>query len=167
MAKQSNVLKQFETLHRQLVEEREQLRQRLAALNNALGDNGSPATAMPVGAARATTARDLGMREAIQQATSAQPLSVREIVDAIQKIGFRFKSKNPYNSVGAYLYGKEGRKYFSKTDGKFSALPAGAASQAGGSRRRGKRTLSAAGRRAIAAAARKRWAQYKAAKSRR
>jgi hypothetical protein len=161
MAKQSDVLKQFVSLHRQLIQEREEVCNRLAALNKALGSDGTPALGS---ALSMPPSRDLGMREAIQQATSKEPLGVREIVAAIQQLGFRFKSKNPYNSVGAYLYGKEGRKYFTKSDGRFSPL----ASSAPRERKSGdkaKRALSPAGRRAIAEAARKRWAKYKSAKS--
>src|ERR1043165_189719 len=133
MARQQDVLKQFESLHRDLLEEREQLRKRLESLNQALGLSGSIGS--PGGAGfggGASFGVELGMREAIQKATANSPLGVREIVEAIQRIGFRFKSKNPYNSVGAYLYGKEGRKYFKKTDGKFSPLPGAQAKSGNG-----------------------------------
>ncbi len=35
------------------------------------------------------------------------------------KQGFVFKSSKPVNSVGAYLYGKEGKKYFVRKNGLF------------------------------------------------
>jgi len=165
MARRNDVLKQFATLHRGLVTEREQLRQRLEALNEVLGAASFDGGPGPRTTVAPNYRADLGMREAIQTATASSPLGGREIVDSIQQLGFRFKSKNPYNSVGAYLYGKEGRKHFKKADGKFSPLRA--AQKAGGSTgasRPAKRKLSAAGRRAIAEAAKKRWAAYNARK---
>ena len=63
----------------------------------------------------------IGMRDAIAAATRKGALKPRELVDAVQKVGYRFTSKNPYNSIGAYLYGREGRKHFKKVDGGFVA----------------------------------------------
>ena len=49
----------------------------------------------------------------------------REPERALQSLGGRragyvFKSSNPTNSVGAYLYGPEGKKHFAREDGQFS-----------------------------------------------
>jgi hypothetical protein len=64
----------------------------------------------------------ISIRDAIAQVTSKQPLTVREIVDAVQKIGYKFSSSNPVNSVGAYLYGSHGKKHFKRADGKFGPV---------------------------------------------
>ena len=61
----------------------------------------------------------MSIREAIIQVTKSKPLKLAEIVQAVQKIGYKFASKNPGNSVGAFLYGKDGKKHFKRVDGKF------------------------------------------------
>ena len=61
------------------------------------------------------------MRDAITNVVRTSPKKIREIVAGMQSLGFVFKSKNPINSVGAYLYGPEGKKYFKRADGKFLA----------------------------------------------
>jgi len=61
------------------------------------------------------------MRDAITQVVRSQPRKIRDIVEGMENAGFVFKSKNPVNSVGAYLYGPEGKKYFKRADGKFLA----------------------------------------------
>jgi hypothetical protein len=64
----------------------------------------------------------MSLREAIIKVTAKKPLSIREIVDAVQKIDYKFSTSDPVNSVGAYLYSKSGKKSFKKVDGKFSAV---------------------------------------------
>ncbi len=65
---------------------------------------------------------DISIREAIMRVTSKEPLTVRDIVPAVQKLGYKFQSSNPVNSVGAYLYGAHGKKHFKRSKGKFSAI---------------------------------------------
>jgi hypothetical protein len=57
--------------------------------------------------------------EAISQVTAKKPLTIREIVEAVQKVDYTFSSSNPVNSVGAFLYGT-GKKAFKRVDGRFS-----------------------------------------------
>jgi len=171
MALSRDILSQFHHLARALKAERAALQSRIAELNRVLADSVKPEVPTAADRARKTspaTSRTqpssrlakLGMREAIQQATAKQPLGVHEIVEAIQTLGFVFKSTRPQNSVGAYLYGPEGKKHFKAVNGKFS--PVGGRAPSNGTRR--KNRMSAAGRRAIAEAARRRWAKYKAVK---
>jgi len=60
------------------------------------------------------------MRETIRQLVEKSPLRIGEIVDGMKRSGYVFKSSKPANSVGAYLYGTEGKKHFVRADGKFS-----------------------------------------------
>ena len=90
----------------------------------------------------------------------------QEILDAIHKLGYRFTTKNPMNSLGVILYGKNPR--FKNENGRFSpaggasARPAAAPSNgSGGAFSRPKRTLSPEARERIAAAQRARWAKAK------
>ncbi len=59
------------------------------------------------------------MREAISRALSAGPLRIQQIVAAMLEQKYPFISSKPVNSVGAYLYGPEGKKCFKRKDGLF------------------------------------------------
>lgn len=133
MRKQTDSLQQFISLRSSLQQERTSLQRRLRELDAAMGEVraaaapremarpariSAPARARATQGARGQNA--LSLREAISKATARAPLSVRDIVDSVQKLGYRFQSSNPINSVGAYLYGPEGKKHFKRGDGKFS-----------------------------------------------
>jgi hypothetical protein len=60
------------------------------------------------------------MREVISKLVAKTPMRINDIVDGMQRSGYVFKSSKPANSVGAYLYGPEGKKHFTRADGKFS-----------------------------------------------
>ena len=168
MGKQHNSVQEFERLQRLLLDERAQITSRLAELDKVFASvensqDSAPATA-PAAALASRASGKLTMREAVQQATAAQPLGIRDIVDAIKKLGYRFKSSNPQNSVGAYLYGPEGKKHFTKQGGTFTGKGRISLANANNGAKPAKRKMSAAGRRAIAEGARKRWAAYNKAK---
>jgi len=122
------------SLRTALEKERQQLMSRLEKIDEALGRVSAATggtTRRRVRAANAkrgkTSARRRGkrpanamsLREGISKAVARAPLSVRDIVDAVQKLGYRFQASNPVNSVGAYLYGP-GKKHFKRVDGKFT-----------------------------------------------
>jgi hypothetical protein len=87
-------------------------------------------------------------------------MTKEQVLEAVQKRGYKFSTNNPMNSLGVVLYGRNPR--FNRADGKFSTR--GSATQISPAvKRSGKRKISAAGRKAIAEAARKRWAAAKAA----
>jgi hypothetical protein len=140
MPKQNDAVQQFTALRAALLSERATLEKRLQQLNAALGGGTIPAAptsgskkpspvTKPVKSAKRgrppgkprNAANAMPIREAITKVTAKQPLSVREIVDAVKKIGYKFQSSNPVNSVGAYLYGAHGKKYFKRANGKFRA----------------------------------------------
>jgi hypothetical protein len=125
-------LQQFVALRSALERERHSLQNRLREIERVLGSVAAGAAPSPgrraAAPARAKSAggrrrrpNAVSLREAIGAATSRTPLSVRDIVAAVQKNGYRFQSTNPVNSVGAYLYGPEGKKHFNRADGKFSS----------------------------------------------
>jgi len=138
MAKQNDSIQQFTALRTALATERDTIQKRLQQINAALGGGPSlKGTATAPAPMRTPPAKrqkrssklapprsdnEMSIREAITKATSKHPLSIREIVDAVQKLGYKFKSTNPVNSVGAYLYGAHGKKHFKRKDGKFSAI---------------------------------------------
>jgi len=141
-----DALQDFVRLSQSLQTERAAILVRLAELDRALGSGAQASVAggeipipfalapkrrgRPPGSGRRgrggrrATAPDgskLGMREAITQATAQGAMIIRDLVPAMQKLGYKFSSKNPVNSVGAYLYGPTGKKYFKKRDGGFVA----------------------------------------------
>lgn len=79
------------------------------------------ASKQPAKPAAAASARPgASMREVISKLVAKNPLRIGEIVDGMHRAGYVFKSSNPTNSVGAYLYGPEGKKHFVRNEGKFS-----------------------------------------------
>ena len=51
------------------------------------------------------------------QVTRGRPLMKKEILKAIAKLGYRFATKDPLNTLNALLYAK---KQFKNQNGKFS-----------------------------------------------
>ena len=75
----------------------------------------------------------MSMREAVMQVLSKGPLSRKELVGAVQGVGYVFTTKNPANSLGSVLYAKN--TPIKNKEGKFY-LPGDAqieASEANGS----------------------------------
>ena len=180
MPKQIDILKQYASLRSALEQEREAVQSRLQQIESVLG-SGEPSTRTPTNGrsakASAPPMRKQGrgrgqnatsLREEVLRATAQTSLSIREIVEAVQKAGYKFRTSNPVNSVGAYLYGAEGKKHFRKVDGKFGPLKGRASSapvnNGTGTAGKRKRTMSPEARKKIAAAARARWAAIKAKK---
>ena len=50
--------------------------------------------------------------------TKNRPLAKAEILDAVRKIGYKFATKDPMNSLNAMLYAPANK--FRNQDGKFS-----------------------------------------------
>jgi hypothetical protein len=177
-------LQQYAKLRRQLLEEKTKLEARLNEISQVLGSEGiqtrpaatvqtqeSPSKPKARRRRRYGARNTITMREAILEALSDRPLSRKELLKAVQAIGFRFTTKNPLNSISSVLYAK-GTPIKKTLEGKFyveSGAPAGkggVSETAGDSPtlKRKRRKLSPEGRARIAAAARARWARQRAAK---
>jgi hypothetical protein len=170
-------LKQYARLHQQLVEEKGKLEDRLREINDVLGEAGkSSAAAAPdePAAERAPafpTARrggrrgrpsqnKLSLRDAIVQALAHGPMNRKELVKAVEDLGYVFNTKDPANSMGVILYGK--KSPFKNEKGTFSlpgSAPSASASNNGNAPK--KRVMSAEARARIGAAQRARWAKQK------
>jgi hypothetical protein len=143
MQTQNDSVIRFVALRDALIKERGALQKRLQQIDAALGNAAvsSPASAAPSRASKpapgpAPTATGLAkkrgrpprsgngmsIREAVTKVTSKKPMGLSELVAAVERIGYKFESTNPRNSVGAYLYSPYGKKYFRRVDGKFSPL---------------------------------------------
>lgn len=111
-------VKQFVSLRAQLLREKAQLEQRLQAINQALADH-TPAAPPPPAAVPEPTARPaaagkrrrrpqnkMTLREAVLQVIKDKPLTKPEILQAVQRLGYKFAAKNPRQSLDNLLYTK-------------------------------------------------------------
>ena len=123
-------INQYVSLRNALTAEKSQIELRLSQINQALGHaEAAPETPAPsypepapaVGRGRkGRGSNTITLKDAVIQVTSATPLGRQEMIDAVQNIGYRFDSKNPLNSLGNVLYGKNPR--FQSVDGKYSPM---------------------------------------------
>jgi len=179
-------LEQYARLRKQLTDEKAQLQTRLAEINAVLSpeDVSVPSssldtvateslesTIVPAATRRGRKPRGsnaVSMREAVLKALANGPLARKELVKAVEAVGYVFTSKNPLNSVGSVLYSKNspiknrGGKYYLPGRAATEASPNNEEVQAPAKKK--KRRMSATGRARIAAAARAMWAKRKAGK---
>lgn len=166
-------LQQFVKLHRELTQERDQIAGRLEEINSALGALNAPAgpseKAQQASAAAGRMKRGRkasaggSLREYVIAAIQDSPKTKEEVLHAVISRGYKFSTKNPLNSLGVILYGKNPK--FTRADGKFTLKNGSVAKSSSGSEQneaRPKRKMSAAARARIAAAQRARWAKQKA-----
>jgi hypothetical protein len=117
-----NALDKFIELRKALVNEKAALEARLKSIEEAL------AGGLPVAAKAAAGVpgvrkgfkkirNPMSLRAAVTQVTKAKPLTKPEILAAIAKLGYRFTTKSPLNSLNVVLYSKN---RFKKANGKFS-----------------------------------------------
>ena len=71
--------------------------------------------------ARTRAQNKLSLREAIQQATARKPLTKVEILEAIGKLGYKFSTSNPLNSLSSVLYGDK-KEFKNVGGGRFSPI---------------------------------------------
>jgi hypothetical protein len=163
-------LQQFVKLRQQLTQERGQLEARLRQISEALGEMPLPSASAMQGATASAPAQPA--RRGRRAAAGGQSLREhvievlqggQEVLDAVQKRGYKFSTSNPLNSLGVILYGKNPK--LNRVDGRFSLAGGAGLSSTRGSGRGGKRTISAEARERIAAAQRARWAKQNGGKS--
>jgi hypothetical protein len=115
-------LKEFIALRKSLLAEKASLEHRLRQINDALGsgqlglENKSNSSSAKDGASGTRARNKISLREAVTRVTSSKPLSKQEILDGIARLGYRFTSKNPVNSLSTILYTKE----FKNVGGRFT-----------------------------------------------
>jgi hypothetical protein len=126
-------LKQFVSLRDQLTKRKAELEKELSEINSALGSEvfHSPVASSHVasaahassaskgGASRGRRAKNtMSLKEAVLAVTKSKPLTKQEILDAVDKLGYKFTAKNPTNSLNTLLYSD---KAFKNHDGKFGS----------------------------------------------
>lgn len=113
-------IKQFVALRERLVKEKAEIEARLGEINTVLG--GMKSIEQPRKEPRATPVHripnPMSLREAVLKVTAKKALTKQEILDEVQKLGYRFGGGNPMNSLGVLLYGKKPK--FKNIDGRFS-----------------------------------------------
>jgi hypothetical protein len=62
----------------------------------------------------------MSLREEVLQVMANRHLTRQEIVEEVQKIGCRFKTSNPLNTLSSVVYGKN-PNFRKDTKGRFSA----------------------------------------------
>lgn len=157
-------VKSYIELKQKLIAEKAHLEQRLEAINEALGASAKEPVLMApaaVGKPGRRSRNAISLSEAVVQVTAQHPMTKPEILEAVQRLGYRFSAKEPVKSLNPILYGKNPR--FNREGGKFS--PANVVAPNAVKARKPRRKVSAAGRKNIAAAAKARWAKAKAAKA--
>jgi hypothetical protein len=115
-------LKQFVALRASLEKERAELLNRLGEIEKVLHNASSIPASVPVrrpppaGRRGPRGGNAMTLKEAILRVTRARPLSKRDILAAIGRLGYKFQSKNPMNSMSVLLYKDKAFKNFG---GKF------------------------------------------------
>jgi hypothetical protein len=147
VSKQSNIMQQFHALRSALISEREAIQKRLNELNTVLGAGEAPKAVVspvstpvlnrrgrPPGQKNRVVANTMSLQQAVLKVLTSTPVTKQALLDAVRKIGYRFASSNPMNSLQTFLYGT-GKKLVKKVDGKFATVGASSpavASKAGG-----------------------------------
>ena len=106
------------------------------------------------GAARTRAQNKMSLKEAVRQATASKPLTKAEILAAIDKLGYKFSTSNPSNSLSSVLYGD--KKEFQNVGGRFGPIKGAGSSSSPPSSGRGAKKARAAKKVSKAGAARTR-----------
>ena len=119
-------LKQFVVLKQSLLKERAELESRLAGINRVLGSEARLSAAVAVATAPAVVPNkpkrskrvhnSLTLDQAVRKVTTPKALTRRDILSSIEKMGYKFRTKNPANSLSTLLY----TKHYKNSGGKFS-----------------------------------------------
>ena len=120
---QSDRLQRYLASLDELRTEKAELESRLEKINQALA--GSPAAGRagrgkrPGKRAGGGRRRNgLSLRAAVAQVTKNRPLAKTEILEAVRKLGYKFATSDPMNSLNAMLYAPANK--FRNKDGKFT-----------------------------------------------
>lgn len=106
-----DVIQQYSILRERLLREKLEIEERLKGIKLVLGTNNLPqlpetAVEIPKRIGR-PKANAMSMKEAILKVLSKGPLGRKEIVQEVQRLGYRFRGTNPLNSIGSVLYSKQ------------------------------------------------------------
>lgn len=102
-------LREFAALRESMTRKKAAIEKELAAINAALGEFGpslGPVSKRPFSGIKRVE-NSMSLLEAVLAATKAKPLSKREILEAVGKLGYKFAAKSPMNSLNTLLYSND------------------------------------------------------------
>jgi hypothetical protein len=123
-------LQQFVAARQQLERERAELHTRVLEIDRILGGanlsapvgrsgrSHSNGVAAPRLSRRGRGSNAMSMRDAASQVLRSGPKDIRQLLDGLHKVGYRFTSTNPKNSLAVMLY--TNKKLFNGKRGMFS-----------------------------------------------
>jgi len=171
-------LRQYVSLRDAILQEKTQIEQRLREINQALGEMGGPSSPRLSGRvgprAGGRSRNSMSLRDAVIEVVKTGPLPKDQILSGVQRLGYKFSTSDPMNSLGVILYGKnpkfqnEGGRFglpsgYTPSEPKQRGRPAGSVKMSDGAPA-GRRQMSPEAKEKIAAAARARWAKWRAGK---
>lgn len=122
-------IKQFLKLHSQLTQEHAYIIGRLKEVEEALGSfetvAQSPAVVEgkrrgPKPGSKRKIKNEMSLKDAVVKVLGKSMLTKEQILAAVQKTGYRFRTKTPLNTLTVVLYGKSPK--FKRQDGKFGVV---------------------------------------------
>ena len=106
-----------------LLEERKNLEEQIKQIDEALGvPAGLGLRGMGIRRRAKRARNEMSLREAISQVISKKPMGRREILEAVQTLGYKFSTSHPLNSLSAALYSN---KAFVKDGNTFGLADSG------------------------------------------
>ena len=115
-------LEEFMGMRESLLGERKSLEEQIKQIDEALGVPEGTGSRGVLGRRRNKRARnEMSLKQAISEVVAKKPMGRREILTAVQELGYKFSTSHPLNSLSAALYSN---KAFSK-DGNLFGLADG------------------------------------------
>ncbi|MDB6040324.1 MAG: hypothetical protein JWM99_4165 [Verrucomicrobiales bacterium] len=170
-------LRQYVSLRDAILQEKTQIEQRLREINQALGQMAGFTADGRVGPRSGGTRNRnaISLRDAVIEVVKSGSLSKDDILKGVQDLGYKFATNDPMNSLGVILYGKnpkflnEGGRFglpsgFVPSEPRQRGRPALATKGPASGGASGRRQMSPEAKAKIAAAAKTRWANWRAGK---
>lgn len=124
-----DIIQEYLKLRQSLLKEKEELEKRLREIERALaGTPPSPGMISKRGRPKGIRTKDnqMTLREVVRKVTWEKALSRQEILEEVQKLGYKFSAANPLNSLNQVIYD---RRHFVNLGGKFAPIDSPAAQQ--------------------------------------
>lgn len=119
-------LEEFMGMRESLLEERKNLEEQIKQIDEALGvPAGLGLRGMGIRRRAKRARNEMSLKQAISQVIEKKPMGRREILKAVQDLGYKFSTSHPLNSLSAALYSN---KAFAKNGNVFGLADSKSAS---------------------------------------
>ena len=116
-------LEEFMGMRESLLEERKNLEEQIKQIDEALGvPAGLGLRGMGIRRRAKRARNEMSLKQAISQVIAKKPMGRREILEAVQTLGYKFSTSHPLNSLSAALYSN---KAFVKDGNTFGLADSG------------------------------------------